>query len=221
MVKSEDRKTDAQKMKTDSSAGSPEKEEDAVNKSVSGGYTSGGQAVSSEEFHQLEGTTHPAEKKSKKAAVKILQKEIEKLCKENNEMKDRLLRKMAEFDNFRKRTEREYGEIFARAGEDIIRKLLPVLDDLERSLSQPDDKNHMDAFRKGIELIYSKSIKTLQDAGLKLIETEGKEFDPNVHEALIQVENTDVPSNNIVETFEKGYYFNGRVIRPAKVSVNK
>ena len=136
-------------------------------------------------------------------------------------MKDQLLRKMAEFDNFRKRTEREYGELFARAGEDIVQKLLPILDDLERSLSQPDDDNHKGAFRQGIELIYSKSLKTLQDAGLKPIETDGKEFDPNVHEAMLQVENPDVPSNHIVETFEKGYYFNGRVTRHAKVSVSK
>lgn len=202
MVKSDDQKIDAQAIKNESFSGSPEKDADVKNK----------QTVSSAASRSI-GT--------KKPSIKKLQEEIEKLRKENKEMKDQLLRKMAEFDNFRKRTEREYSELFARAGEDIVQKLLPVLDDLERSLSQPDDDNHKGAFRHGIELIYSKSLKTLQDAGLKPIETEGKEFDPNVHEAMIQVENPDVPSNHIVETFEKGYYFNGRVIRHAKVSVSK
>jgi len=201
MVKSQDKKIDAQAIENESFTGSPEKDADVKNK----------QAVSSA----------APQKRTKKLSIKKLQEEIEKLRKENSEMKDQLLRKMAEFDNFRKRTEREYSELFARAGEDIVQKLLPVLDDLERSLSQPDDDNHKGAFRHGIELIYSKSLKTLQDAGLKPIETDGKEFDPNVHEAMLQVENPDVPSNHIVETFEKGYYFNGRVIRHAKVSVSK
>jgi len=201
MVKGEDNKINAQGINKDSFTGSPEKEAEVKNK-------------------EAESSAAP-QKHTKKPGTKKLQEEIEKLRKENSEMKDQLLRKMAEFDNFRKRTEREYGELFARAGEDIVQKLLPILDDLERSLSQPDDDNHKGAFREGIELIYSKSLKTLQDAGLKPIETDGKEFDPNVHEAMLQVENTDVPSNHIIETFEKGYYFNGRVIRHAKVSVSK
>jgi len=201
MVKSEDQKIDAQAIKNESVAGLPEKDADVKNKQAESSVAS--------------------QKRTKKLSIKKLQEEIEKLRKENSEMKDQLLRKMAEFDNFRKRTEREYSELFARAGEDIVQKLLPVLDDLERSLSQPDDDNHKGAFRHGIKLIYSKSLKTLQDAGLKLIEAEGKEFDPNVHEAMMQVENPDVPPNHVVETFEKGYYFNGRVIRHAKVSVSK
>jgi len=202
MVKSQDKKINAQAIENESFSDSPGGKTDIKNK----------QAVSSAPSRSI-GT--------KKPSIKKLQEEIEKLRKENSEMKDQLLRKMAEFDNFRKRTEREYGELFARAGEDIVQKLLPILDDLERSLSQPDDDNHKGAFRQGIELIYSKSLKTLQDAGLKPIETDDKEFDPNVHEAMLQVENPDVPSNHIVETFEKGYYFNGRVIRHAKVSVSK
>lgn len=150
-----------------------------------------------------------------------LQKEAEQLREENKDLKDQLLRKLAEFDNFRKRTSREYAEIIARANEKIIRSLLPVLDDLGRSLNLPEKNNKSNSFRKGIEHIYSNFHKLLEDAGLRLIETEGKEFDPNIHEAMMHLENPDVPSNHIIDAFEKGYYLNDKVVRHAKVSVSK
>lgn len=150
-----------------------------------------------------------------------LQKEAKQLRKENKDLKDQLLRKLAEFDNFRKRTSREYAEMIARANEGIIRSFLPVLDDLGRSLNLPEENNDSNSFREGIELIYSNFHKLLEDAGLRLIETEGKEFDPNIHEAMMHLENPDVPSNHIIDAFEKGYYLNDKVVRHAKVSVSK
>lgn len=160
-------------------------------------------------------------KKSTPSSNKKLRKELDQFRAENIELKDRLLRKLAEFDNLRKRTNREFADVVSRANEGIVRNLLPVLDDLERSLNhQPDDQN-IDSFTEGIELIYNKLYKTLEESGLKPIESEGKAFDPGIHEAMMNIENPDVPSGNVIEAFEKGYYLNNKVIRHSKVSVSK
>ena len=169
---------------------------------------------------QGKSTSAPA-KPPKRTGMKKLQSELGKLRTENSELQDKLLRKMAEFDNFRKRNEREYVEIITHANGNLVQKLLPVIDDLERSLNMSPHNKVTAEFKKGIELIYSKFLKALEDTGLRRIESIGTEFDPDIHEAIMQLENSDVPSKHIIETFEKGYYFNDKVIRHAKVSVNK
>ncbi len=158
--------------------------------------------------------------KKAKPAVKTT-KAVKKLKEENQQLKDQLLRKMAEFENFRKRTETLLSDSIKRANEDLVSKLLPVIDDLERSLKQENNEANGESFLKGFEMIYKKLIATLKDAGLEEIETEGCEFDPEIHDAMLQVENKDVPSNHIAETYEKGYYFKDKVIRASKVIVSK
>lgn len=160
-------------------------------------------------------------KQNEKSNTKKTQKEAEQLREENKDLKDQLLRKLAEFDNFRKRTGREYAQMILRANEEMVRDLLPVLDDLERSLNLPEDNDSSKSFREGIDLIYTKFYKLLEEAGLKIIETEGKEFDPNIHEAMMHIDNPDVASNHIIDAFEKGYHLHDKVVRHAKVSVSK
>jgi len=167
------------------------------------------------------GALPAADKKETKKRASKLHRELEALRNENKQLKDQLLRKMAEFENFRKRTDKEVVQIITRASEALVVRLLPVIDDLERSLEQPADIEHVQAIHEGIELIYNKFLKTLEDAGLKLMETDSRKFDPEIHDALMQAESDDIPSNHIIQTFEKGYYFNGKVIRHAKVSVSK
>lgn len=169
----------------------------------------------------VEETVPAADKKEKKRRASKLRKEIETLQNENKQLKDQLLRKMAEFDNFRKRTDKEVINIIKHASEELIAELIPVIDDFERSLTQQNGPEAKDPFREGIELIYNKFIKALEEKGLKPMETDGKEFDPEIHSAMMQTESEDTPSNHIIQTFEKGYYYNEKVIRHAKVSVSK
>jgi len=165
------------------------------------------------------------EKKSPKKRALKQQKAIEKLKEEKKQLEtkiDRLQRTMADVDNLRKRTERDKERIKELAAEKIhIERLLPIIDDIERFLAQPDSQENCDAFRKGVEMIYNKFFKALQDAGVKPMETDGKKFDPEKHWAIMQVESDEVPSNHIIQTLEKGYYLNDKVFRHAKVCVSR
>ncbi len=135
-------------------------------------------------------------------------------------LRDRLLRKAAEFENYKRRTESEISTLFKYQNEGLITDLLPVLDDFERVLN-PDNKQDLETFKKGVELIYDKFKKVLEKQGLKEMDTSGKPFDVNLNDALMQVENDKAAPNTIMDTAEKGYYLKDKVIRHAKVIVSK
>lgn len=132
--------------------------------------------------------------------------------------KDLFLRKAAEFDNYKRRTEIETAGIIRYANEDLISTILPVVDDLERSLKNSKDQKDSALFR-GIELIHQKMVKILESQGVKTFESLGKEFDVHYHDALLQVQKEGVPPHTIVEEVEKGYLFHDKVLRHAKVVV--
>jgi molecular chaperone GrpE len=135
---------------------------------------------------------------------------------------DRLLRMQADFDNIRKRLEKEKQDFVKFANEGIILELLSILDDLERSVNLAETKHEdLQAFLKGVEMILAHFYDLLKEYGVKPIEAEGKIFDPHFHEALMQTENKDVPEHTIVEELQKGYLLNDRIIRTAKVKVSK
>jgi len=144
----------------------------------------------------------------------------EELQKQVNQYKDMLLRKAAEFDNFKRRIENETVNIIRFATESLIDDLLPVLDDFERSLKHSKGSKDVDALLKGIELIYQKLAKVLEGRGVKAFETIGKEFSVDFHDALMQVTRNDVPPHTVIEEVEKGYMLNDKVIRHAKVIVS-
>jgi molecular chaperone GrpE len=144
--------------------------------------------------------------------------EVEKLTADLAESKDKYLRLYSEFDNYRRRTSKEKLELMLTAGENIISELLPVLDDFERAGKSADSKDEAGVL-EGLNLISQKFEKTLQNQGLKVMETpEGTDFDPDLHEAITQI---PAPKNKlkgkIVDTIEKGYYLGEKVIRFAKV----
>lgn len=141
--------------------------------------------------------------------------------REAEQLRDQLLRKAAEFENYKRRTESEISGFLKYANEETMADLLPVLDDFNRVLSAWNDKHDVETFRKGVELIYDKFIKILEKKGLKEMETDGKLFDVNLHDALMQAENDKVEPNTITETVEKGYYLKDKVLRHAKVIVSK
>ncbi|MEX1139661.1 MAG: nucleotide exchange factor GrpE [Bacteroidota bacterium] len=132
--------------------------------------------------------------------------------------KDQFLRKAAEFDNFKRRAENEAGLIIRYANEDLLQSILPVVDDLERSLKNADNKDG--AFYKGIELIYQKILKSLEKQSVRPFETVGKPFDVHYHDALLQVPRNGVPPHTILEEVEKGYLYHDKVLRHAKVVVS-
>ena len=134
--------------------------------------------------------------------------------------KDLLLRKVAEFDNFKKRAEGESGSMLKFARIDIIQSLLPVVDDFERSLKLGKDRRESEAFAKGVELIYQKMMKFLEAQGVKEIDSLGKEFDVHYHDALLQIPRNDIPPHVVIEVVDKGYTLDDRVLRHAKVVVS-
>lgn len=142
----------------------------------------------------------------------------EKLTQEKQELYDRLLRKQAELDNFRKRVEREKEDFLQHAAVDLIRALLPVLDGFERALAQRGS-NAPDQFYKGVELIYRELMETLKRAGVKPIESKGKTFDPHLHQAVEAVEAPGYRDQEIVEELQRGYKLKNRLLRPAIVKV--
>jgi molecular chaperone GrpE len=146
--------------------------------------------------------------------------QAEELQKQVNQYKDMLLRKAAEFDNFKRRIENETTNIVRFATESLIDDLLPVLDDFERSLKHSKESKKSDALVKGVELIYLKLVKVLESRGVKTFETVGKEFSVDYHDALMQMPRKDLPPHTVIEEIEKGYMLNDKVIRHAKVVVS-
>jgi molecular chaperone GrpE len=143
-----------------------------------------------------------------------------------NQYKDQLLRKAAEFENYKKRTESDYASLVKFSTEDLIIRLLPVLDDFERSMkarktSEVQGGTSGDlVFTQGVELIQAKLLKILEGQGLKAFDSVGKPFDPNLHDALLQLPRPDVPPHTVIEEVDKGFLLNDKVIRHARVIVS-
>lgn len=152
--------------------------------------------------------------------METLKQKIAELEKSVELYKDQFLRKAAEFENFKKRMESDYLNITRYANEDLIVELLPVIDDVSRSLKIGKGRREFGAFFKGVELIHSKLMKTLEAQGLKPIEALGKPFNVEYHEALMQMPKEDVPPHTVIEEVEKGYMLHNKVIRHAKVIVS-
>ena len=142
--------------------------------------------------------------------------ERDKLAAEKAELEDRLLRSRAEFQNARMRAERERSEYLQFASMDLVKELLPILDDFERAMrvETPDRE-----YAKGIELIYQRMYDGLKKTGLEPIDTTGKRFDPNLHQAIERVEDADSEDHAILAEFQRGYQFKGKLLRPAMVKV--
>ena len=135
------------------------------------------------------------------------------------ELQDRLKRQMAEFDNFRKRTEKEKAAMYEIGAKDIIEKILPVLDNFERGLAAVPEDEKGSSFAEGSEKIYKQFVKTLEDAGVESIEAVGKQFDPNLHNAVMHVEDEKYGENEIAMELQKGYKYRGSVVRHSMVQV--
>ncbi|MBN2570889.1 MAG: nucleotide exchange factor GrpE [Ignavibacteriales bacterium] len=153
--------------------------------------------------------------------VKELTEETEKLKSEKEELKNLLLRKAAEFENYKRRSESEFAQIIKYAAEPILVKILSVYDDFERSISHIDDENNFNSTKEGLKLLFEKFSKTLNDLSIKKINSKGMQFDVNLHDALLQQVDDSVQPNTILEEVEAGYMYKDKVIRHSKVIVSR
>ena len=135
------------------------------------------------------------------------------------ELTDRVRRQMAEFDNFRKRTEKEKTQMFETGAKSIVEKILPVVDNFERGLAAVTEEEKGTPFVEGMEKIYKQMMTVLEEAGVKPIEAVGQEFDPNLHNAVMHVEDEKFGENIIAEEFQKGYTYRDSVVRHSMVKV--
>jgi molecular chaperone GrpE len=183
--------------------------------------------MAEEKANQKEEKKQAENQKEKQEEKIITLKESEYLklkegAQEAKEYWDKILRLQADFDNSRKRLEKEKQDFVKFANEGIILELLNVLDDLERTVGLAESQHQdLSGFLKGVEMILAHFYEMLKEYGVKHIEAEGKIFDPHLHEAMMQVENKEIPEHTVTEEMQKGYMLNDRVIRTSKVKVSK
>lgn len=147
--------------------------------------------------------------------------EIEQLQQQVDELNDRYLRQAAEFDNFKRRNARERMELIQTAGRDVITDLLDVLDDTERAQKQMEATDDVQQIKQGVQLVFTKLRNTLSAKGLKPMDAVGKEFNPDLHEAVTEIDAGEDMKGKVVAEIQKGYYLNDKIIRFAKVVVGR
>lgn len=217
-----DKKTDSQEKneaQTAASPGAAQQEEQAEDKKE--GSTEAPKGEEKQEEKSSAKTDKKSEKKSSKKESKD-KKRIEELEQQLKEMQDKYLRLSAEFDNYRKRTLKEKMELTKSAGEDVLKDILPVMDNFERAQQSVQEAQDIDAVREGIDLIYNRFKEFLQQNGVKEIEAVNQPFDTDVHEAVTKIPAPEEDmKGKVVDVVQKGYYLNDKVLRYAKVVVGE
>lgn len=205
----EDLEKESQADQTKESAKEAETAEDTASETET-------QEADAEETEEAEETSKEDSDDNKKGFFK---KKKDKKDEQIEDLTDRLRRQMAEFENFRKRTEKEKSQMFDMGAKTIVEKVLPVIDNFERGLAAvPEDKKE-DAFVVGMDKIYKQFLTTLEEAGVKPIEAVGQEFDPNFHNAVMHVEDEELGENVVAEELQKGYMYRDTVVRHSMVKV--
>ena len=175
---------------------------------------SGEQAEETEESEAEDGQEAPADEKKG-----FFKKKKDKKDEQIEELNDKLKRQMAEFDNFRKRTEKEKTQMYDMGAKSIIEKILPVIDNFERGLAAVPEEQREDAFVVGMDKVYRQMLTELDASGVKPIEAVGQEFDPNFHNAVMQVESEEYDSGVVAQELQKGYMYKDFVVRHSMVAV--
>ena len=166
-----------------------------------------------------EGQTEKEKEEAEEPESMKKKKKKEKWEEKIEELEDRVKRQMAEFDNFRKRTEKEKSHMYEVGARDVIEKILPVVDNFERGLATVPEDQKNDPVIDGMDKIYRQLMTVLTDLGVEPIEAVGKEFDPNFHNAVMHVEDEELGENVVAEEFQKGYLYKDTVIRHSMVKV--
>ena len=174
-----------------------------------------------ETVENTETTETEEEVVEEKTAEELLQEKVDKLEEELKQSEDKYLRLYAEFENFKRRKNKEIETNNVYKSQKVITEILPSLDNLERALQVESDNEEIKSLLKGVEMVYEGLLNVLKSEGVELIETENAQFDPNYHHAVMQDEDSEKESGAILDTFQKGYKLKDRVIRPAMVKVNQ
>ena len=177
------------------------------------------EAEETEETSEEAGSEEAKEDAEKKTGKKLFGKKKDKKDEKIEELTDKLTRQMAEFDNFRKRTEKENSQMYEIGEKDIIEKILPVVDNFERGLDAVKEEEKEDPFVQGMEKVYKHLVTTLEGIEVKPIEAVGQPFDPNFHNAVMHVEDENFGENIVAEEFQKGYTYRDSVVRHSMVKV--
>lgn len=177
------------------------------------------EAEETEETSEEAGSGDAKEDAEKKTGKKLFGKKKDKKDEKIEELTDKLTRQMAEFDNFRKRTEKEKSQMYEIGAKDIIEKILPVVDNFERGLDAVKEEDKEDPFVQGMEKVYKHLLTTLEGIEVKPIEAVGQPFDPNFHNAVMHVEDENFGENIVAEEFQKGYTYRDSVVRHSMVKV--
>lgn len=173
------------------------------------------QEETKEEVEEKEASEEQPKEEKKSKSKKKKDKKDEQI----EELQDQVKRQMAEFDNFRKRTEKEKNQMFEVGAKSIIEKILPVVDNFERGLASIPEEEQGSAFADGMNMIYKQLLNELEQAGVAVIEAVGKEFDPEYHNAVMQVENDELEPGTIAQELQKGYTYRDSVVRHSMVAV--
>lgn len=176
--------------------------------------------LNKEDESEVEVEKNSASQNSIKEELKSAQQKINELEGSVKQLQDLLLRKAAEFENYKRRTENDQINLLKYAAEPFIKNILIVYDDLERSLDHINDDNNFESLKKGLELVYEKFTRILESQGVKKIEARGKQFDVEFHEAMMQQPVAGIETNTIVDVIEQGYLYKDKVLRHAKVIVS-
>lgn len=176
-------------------------------------------AVSEEKETKEAAASEKENKETSEKEEKASEKKKDPKDEKIDELNDKLKRSMAEFDNYRKRTDKEKSAMYEIGAKDVIEKILPIVDNFERGLNSIPEDAKGSAFADGMEKIYKQFVKTLDDMGVKPIEAVGKPFDPNFHNAVMHVEDEEAGESEIVEEFQKGYMYHDTVLRHSMVKV--
>lgn len=163
--------------------------------------------------------TEDKDSDDKKDGLFKKKKKKDKKDEEIENLTDRLKRQMAEFENFRKRTDKEKSQMFDMGARTIVEKILPVIDNFERGLASVPEENQDDPFVSGMQMVYKQLMTELEAAGVKAIECAGEEFNPDFHNAVMQVESEELESGTIAQELQKGYMYKDSVVRHSMVSV--
>lgn len=169
-----------------------------------------------------EEATEATEEEKELSETEKLAEQIEQLKAEKSELNDKYLRLFAEFQNYKRRTAKEKMELIQTAGRDVIKALLPVIDDFNRAKKAADDDDSIEAFSEGVQLVYEKLHSTMKAQGLKVVESTGEVFNADIHEAITEIPApTEELKGKVIDTIESGYSLNDKIIRYPKVVVGK
>lgn len=154
-----------------------------------------------------------------KASEEDLKVKLQEMEEKSSENYDKYVRAVAELDNYKKRAVREKADAIRYGNENLLRDILPLVDNMDRAMEHACNSEDFNAFREGLKMLQQQLLSCLQKHGVEQIEAVGKDFDPHVHEAMLQVESKEHDESKVVGEFERGYLLNGRLLRPSKVSV--